>query len=81
IVRLAAEKDMRPPVALLAHAADDPGRAGFWPLAGFSPEWAAIQWALAHEVPVRFIDLPAANSLAMSAKETRAAEPAPAGPP
>ncbi|WP_439795147.1 DUF5682 family protein, partial [Streptomyces hygroscopicus] len=67
IVRLAAEEDMRPPVALLAHAADDPGRAGFWPLAGFSPEWAAIQWALAHEVPVRFIDLPAANSLAMSA--------------
>ncbi|GAA3363542.1 DUF5682 family protein [Streptomyces antimycoticus] len=81
IVRLAAEKDMRPPVALLAHAADDPGRAGFWPLAGFSPEWAAIQWALAHEVPVRFIDLPAANSLAMSAKQTSAAAPAPAGPP
>ncbi|MER8154828.1 DUF5682 family protein [Streptomyces sp. NPDC094472] len=81
IVRLAAEKDMRPPVALLAHAADDPGRAGFWPLAGFSPEWVAIQWALAHEVPVRFIDLPAANSLAMSAKQTPAAAPAPAGPP
>ncbi|MGA6155499.1 DUF5682 family protein [Stenotrophomonas sp. NPDC087984] len=82
IVRLAAEQDMRPPVALLAHAADDPGRAGFWPLAGFSPEWAAIQWALAHEVPVRFIDLPAANSLALSAKRTLAAAPAPAaGPP
>lgn len=78
IVGLAAEKDMRPPVALLAHAADDPGRAGFWPLAGFSPEWAAIQWALAHEVPVRFIDLPAANSLAMAAKKPPAAEPAPA---
>ncbi|MCQ8189219.1 DUF5682 family protein [Streptomyces rugosispiralis] len=81
IVGLAAEKDMRPPVALLAHAADDPGRAGFWPLAGFSPEWAAIQWALAHEVPVRFIDLPAANTLAMAAKKPPAAEPAPAGPP
>ncbi|MEE4591778.1 DUF5682 family protein [Streptomyces sp. DSM 41524] len=80
IVGLAAEKDMRPPVALLAHAADDPGRAGFWPLAGFSPEWAAIQWALAHRVPVRFIDLPAANSLAMAAKKPPAAEPAPAGP-
>ncbi|MEU8873130.1 DUF5682 family protein [Streptomyces javensis] len=81
IVGLAAEKDMRPPVALLAHAADDPGRAGFWPLAGFSPEWAAIQWALAHEVPVRFIDLPAANSLAMAAKKPQVAEVAPAGPP
>ncbi|MFD5391471.1 DUF5682 family protein [Streptomyces sp. NPDC127074] len=82
IVWLAAEKDMRPPVALLAHAADDPGRAGFWPLAAFSPEWAAIQWALAHEVPVRFIDLPAANSLALSAKRTLEAAPDPAaGPP
>ncbi|MET8178429.1 DUF5682 family protein [Streptomyces sp. NPDC005336] len=76
IVHLAAEDGMRPPVALLAHAADDPGRAGFWPLAGFSPEWAAIQWALAHDVPVRFIDLPAANSLAMSAKEAPA-DPSP----
>ncbi|WP_413799805.1 DUF5682 family protein [Streptomyces iranensis] len=80
IVGLAAEKDMRPPIALLAHAADDPGRAGFWPLAGFSPEWAAIQWALAHEVPVRFIDLPAANSLAMAAKKPPAAVPAPVAP-
>ncbi|MBL1095448.1 DUF5682 family protein [Streptomyces coffeae] len=79
IVRLAADEGMRPPVALLAHAADDPGRAGFWPLAGFSPEWAAIQWALARDVPVRFIDLPAANTLAMAAEERPVPE-ADAGP-
>ncbi|MFJ4864444.1 DUF5682 family protein [Streptomyces sp. NPDC088748] len=64
LLALAAEPGMRPPVALLAHAADDPGRAAFWPLAGFSPEWVAIRWAQEHEVPVRFIDLPAAHSLA-----------------
>ncbi|WP_254885745.1 DUF5682 family protein [Streptomyces sp. NA02950] len=81
IVRLAADEGMRPPVALLAHAADDPGRAGFWPLAGFSPEWAAIQWALARDVPVRFIDLPAANSLAMAAREQPEPPPGPPGPP
>lgn len=68
LVHLAADEGMRPPVALLAHVANDPGRAGFWPLAGFSPEWAAIQWALARDVPVRFIDLPAAHSLAMTAQ-------------
>ncbi|MGW3325577.1 DUF5682 family protein [Streptomyces virginiae] len=67
LLPLAAEKGMRPPVALLAHAADDPGRAAFWPLAGFSPEWVAIRWAQEHEVPVRFIDLPAAHSLATGA--------------
>ncbi|MEU6892815.1 DUF5682 family protein [Streptomyces sp. NPDC046557] len=64
LLPLAADPRMRPPVALLAHAADDPGRAAFWPLAGFSPEWAAIRWAQARDVPVRFIDLPAAHSLA-----------------
>ncbi|MFI5827323.1 DUF5682 family protein [Streptomyces sp. NPDC051578] len=66
LLPLAADPQMRPPVALLAHAADDPGRAAFWPMAGFSPEWAAIRWAQARDVPVRFIDLPAAHSLAVS---------------
>ncbi|WP_329028504.1 DUF5682 family protein [Streptomyces sp. NBC_01423] len=67
LLPLAADEEMRPPVALLAHAVDDPGRAAFWPFAEFSPEWVAIRWALAHDVPVRFIDLPATHSLAMEA--------------
>ncbi|MER5731059.1 DUF5682 family protein [Streptomyces sp. NPDC002138] len=69
LLPLAADPGMRPPVALLAHAADDPGRAAFWPLAGFSPEWVAIRWAQSRDVPVRFIDLPAAHTLA-AAPET-----------
>ncbi|MFF5975883.1 DUF5682 family protein [Streptomyces sp. NPDC012769] len=64
LVALAADEEMRPPVALLAHAVDDPGRAAFWPMAEFSPEWVAIRWALAHGAEVRFVDLPAAHTLA-----------------
>ncbi|MET7567898.1 DUF5682 family protein [Streptomyces sp. NPDC005492] len=64
LIPLAADEDMRPPVALLAHAVDEPGRSAFWPLAEFSPEWVAIRWALEHEVPARFIDLPAIHTLA-----------------
>ncbi|MFF7437836.1 DUF5682 family protein [Streptomyces sp. NPDC008122] len=64
LVALAADPDMRPPVALLAHAVDDPGRAAFWPMAAFSPEWVAIRWALDHGAAVRFVDLPAAHTLA-----------------
>ncbi|MFE9821080.1 DUF5682 family protein [Streptomyces sp. NPDC005791] len=64
LLPLAAHRRMRPPVALLAHAVDDPGRAAFWPMADFSPEWVAIRWASAHGIPVRFVDLPAAHSLA-----------------
>ncbi|MYZ38514.1 MULTISPECIES: DUF5682 family protein, partial [unclassified Streptomyces] len=69
LLALAGDEAMRPPVALLAHAVDDPGRAAFWPLAEFSPEWVAIRWALAHDVPVRFIDLPAAHSLAQTTED------------
>lgn len=72
LLALAAHEQMRPPVALLAHAVDDPGRAAFWPLAEFSPEWVAIRWALGRGVPVRFIDLPAAHSLALAAQEESA---------
>ncbi|MEU0304663.1 DUF5682 family protein [Streptomyces sp. NPDC006175] len=66
VLPLAAHPRMRPPVALLAHAVDEPGRAAFWPMADFSPEWVAIRWASAHGVPVRFVDLPAAHSLALT---------------
>lgn len=69
LVPLAGHPDMRPPVALLAHAVDDPGRAAFWPLAEFSPEWVALRWALERDVPVRFIDLPAAHSLVLAERE------------
>ncbi|MFK4101448.1 DUF5682 family protein [Streptomyces sp. NPDC019531] len=64
LIPLAADEDMRPPVALLAHAVDEPGRSAFWPLAEFSPEWVAIRWALEHHIPARFIDLPATHTLA-----------------
>ncbi|WP_228472625.1 DUF5682 family protein [Streptomyces cyaneochromogenes] len=64
LIALAADEAMRPPVALLAHAVDEPGRSAFWPLAEFSPEWVAIRWALEHGVPARFIDLPATHTLA-----------------
>lgn len=64
LIPLAAAEDMRPPVALLAHAVDEPGRSAFWPLAAFSPEWVALRWALEQGVPARFIDLPATHTLA-----------------
>ncbi|WP_304452975.1 DUF5682 family protein [Nocardiopsis sp. YSL2] len=36
----------------------------FWPFASFSPEWQALRYAVEHDVPVRFCDLPAAHTLA-----------------
>ena len=64
LLELAARDDMAPPVALLTYVPDEPARAAFYPFARFSPEWRAIRHALDREVPVRFMDLPAANKLA-----------------
>jgi hypothetical protein len=72
LIPLAADEEMRPPVALLAHAVDEPGRSAFWPLAEFSPEWVAVRWALEHDVPARFIDLPATHTLAWGRQEDEA---------
>ncbi|MDX3005999.1 DUF5682 family protein [Kribbella solani] len=73
LVELAGSAEMEPPVALLAYAADDSTKAAFWPFAVFSPEWQAIRYGLAADVPVRFCDLPAANQFASSGGEGRRA--------
>ncbi|MFE9646917.1 DUF5682 family protein [Streptomyces sp. NPDC006365] len=80
LITLAAEKGMQPPVALLAHVVDEPRRSAFWPLAEFSPEWVAIRWALEHEVPARFIDLPATHTLAWDQEEAPDASATPDEP-
>jgi hypothetical protein len=85
LVRWVGHSGLEPPVALLGYAADDPRRAAFWPFAVFSPEWQAIRWAVANDVPVRFFDLPYAYRMAADAgrPSPRDADPADpdAGPP
>src|SRR5580700_3536433 len=74
LVALAADEQMRPPVALLGYVPGEPRHAAFWPFAVFSPEWQAIGYALDAGVPVRFCDLPAAHqlTLAVNGEEPRA---------
>ncbi len=58
LIPMLADKDMVPPVALLAYPAGEPERTVFWPFSVFSPEYQAIVWATQNGVPTRFIDLP-----------------------
>jgi hypothetical protein len=78
LIALAGHPAMRPPVALLAYADAEPSRAAFWPFAEFSPEWVAMRYAVAAGIPVRFIDLPAAQRFA--APDELAGPADPAGP-
>jgi hypothetical protein len=58
LIPFAGAPGMKPPIALLVHAMADANAAFFSPFAEFSPEWQAVQWALAHGKPARFIDWP-----------------------
>lgn len=65
LLQTVVAEGMQPPVALLSYCPDEPPLAVYHPFAEFSPEWQAIQWAVLHAVPVRLIDLPMANGLAL----------------
>ena len=54
------------PVALLVYRPDDPRRAVFYPFAGFSPEYRAMQFALERGIAAGFMDLPRRHTLALT---------------
>lgn len=61
---LLAEADMKPPVALLIYPPDHLQHSAYYPFAVFSPEWQAMRHGIAHNVPVRFMDLPQSHQMA-----------------
>src|SRR5436190_21137215 len=74
LIELVKRDELQPPVAILVYVPEDPKRAVFYPFAVFSPEWQAIQYALANKVEVRFIDLPQYHRLV--SEEQMEAQPA-----
>lgn len=69
VLPLVANKEMKPPVALLVYPSDAPERAVFYPFAQFSPEWQALQFAFELKIPARFMDLPQWHRMAMDAPD------------
>jgi hypothetical protein len=67
LVPFVADPGLVPPVAGLVYAVDEPGRASFYPMAAFSPEWVALRWAVARGRRVEMADLPATHLLAARA--------------
>jgi hypothetical protein len=75
VLPLLAHPAMRPPVALLVYVADRPRDAVFYPFATFSPEWQAISYGLAQNIPLRLMDLPQAHQLAQDEDQQEAKQP------
>ena len=64
LLPMLAQRDMTPPVALLAYVADDPACSLYYPFAEFSPEYQACCWAVRNSATVAFIDMPVSIQLA-----------------
>src|SRR5688500_16931973 len=65
ILPIARHDDMKPPVAILIYATDEPRKAVYYPFATFSPEWQALQYALKQGVMLRFMALAQFHRLAI----------------
>ncbi|MDX2106730.1 MAG: DUF5682 family protein [Candidatus Melainabacteria bacterium] len=65
LVAFVEREDMKPPVALLIYSPDNPKQAVYYPFAQFSPEWQAIRYGVNNYIPVKFMDLPMTNSMAL----------------
>lgn len=70
ILPLLASPAMQPPVALLIYVPDKPQDCVYYPFAIFSPEWQALHYGLTNNIPVRFIDLPLAQRMAIGDRGT-----------
>ncbi len=66
LIPLLQNNKVKPPVAFLYYQQDRPDRSMYLPLALFSPEYQAIQFAFINKIPCFSIDLPAAHSLMYS---------------
>ena len=62
-------KQTEPPIAILAYTDTQPVRTLVYPFARYSPEYLAICWSQAHDVPVEFFDLPSDVFLGLQDRE------------
>lgn len=80
VLPLLMHNQMRPPVALLVYAPDQPQQAVYYPFAVFSPEWQALRYGLQRQLPVRFMDLPQSHRFGLSQQDNEGENPAADGP-
>lgn len=58
------DADTVPPVAFLGYRTDGPANSVLYPMATYSPEYVALEWAHRHGIPFELIDITTGESLA-----------------
>lgn len=64
------DKDVKPPMAVMAYTKELPIRTILYPFAEYSPEYQALLWAREHKCPCRFCDLPSEIFMGIRAERT-----------
>ena len=63
------EKEVKPPIAVMAYTKELPIRTILYPFAEYSPEYQALLWAKEHQCSCRFCDLPSEIFMGIKAKK------------
>lgn len=74
LMPLFGHEDMVAPIAMLVYVPDEPKFAAYYPFAEFSPEFQAIRFALEHDIPARFMDLPQRYAMRLKKDQYEAAQ-------
>jgi len=66
-----AQKNVKPPIAMLGYTTELPIETVLYPFASYSPEYQAICWGVKKKVTLRFIDLPSENMLKLRQEQPK----------
>lgn len=69
ILEYVANPKLKPPVAMLLYQPTNFQKVSYLPFASFSPEWIAMKYGLAEDIPIRFMDLPMSMQYGVDAME------------
>ena len=63
------QDQLQPPFAIMAYTTSSPIHSILYPYAKYSPEYVAMKWAKAHNIPCAFMDLPTSAFLSLDTKD------------
>lgn len=63
------QDQLQPPFAIMAYTTTSPIHSILYPYAKYSPEYVAMTWAKAHQVPCYFMDLPTSAFLSFDTQK------------
>ncbi len=71
LIDYVANENLIPPIALLVYNPSNLKQGAYYPFAHFSPEWQAMKYGVANDIPTSFMDLPRALAFSLDVKEKK----------